>query len=164
MTTPHEDTPAGIGDWQNTPEFQAAAFAGLADNPATPERDRARLREQSYAAAEQAERVREAARRSMRPDVATTSDLLSAVREARALIVASNAQDERARLTLAVLDVIEPFDVDYPTDIRESEFAGQVAGAARFVTGLADALGDYIKTGVVVPVPTPATEPDETES
>ena len=131
----------GDDDWMNSADVQAAAFAGLAENPSIPEGERARLREHAAKLAEHAADPDE-----HKPAAGAFAELLDRVKEMRASV---QSETGRAAMLVAVLDLINPIDVDYPSDTTDAEIDEQATGVARFLTSLTASLLGYIESGTL---------------
>jgi hypothetical protein len=55
----------------------------------------------------------------------------------------------RAAMLIAVLDLINPIDADYPSDTTDAEIDEQATGVARFLTSLTASLLGYIESGTL---------------
>lgn len=99
------------------------------------------------------------------PTESVTADDANAAAAARLRIVAQarlQSVEIRQNMVSMVIDALDPIVLDYHHSTTDAEVARDVALAARFVTGLANALAEYMVIGDIKPLPE-YVEPEETE-
>jgi len=81
-----------------------------------------------------------------KPAAGAFAKLLDEIKEMRASV---QSETGRAAMLVAVLDLINPIDVDYPSDTTDAEIDEQATSVARFLASLTASLIGYVESGTL---------------